>query len=152
MQKRHFSQYESIYGKLDLNHNLVQVSMDGPNVNLKTVEIRKEYWEHNGPIGSYLIEIGSCGLHVLHGAYGIAQKATDWKLDKLLKAIYSVFKLSLAWREDYLKVNELLESHDSKSVACLFRQKFCGHKWLENGKHWKGPTIYILTLIDSQLF
>ena len=38
MQKRHFSQYESIYGKLDLNHNLVQVSMDGPNVNLKTVE------------------------------------------------------------------------------------------------------------------
>ena len=39
--------------------------MDGPNVNWKTVEI-KEYWEHNYPDGPDLIEIGSCGLHVLH--------------------------------------------------------------------------------------
>ena len=103
--------------------------MDGPNVNWKTVEIIKEYWEQDDPGGSDLIEIGSCGLHVLHGAYGTAQKATDWKL---LKAIYLIFKLSPAWREDYLKVNELLESHESKSVAYLFPQKFCGHRWLKN--------------------
>ena len=36
-----------------------------------------EYWEHDDPDGPDLIEIGSCGLHVLHGAYGTAQKATD---------------------------------------------------------------------------
>ena len=47
----------------------------------------------------------------MHGAYGTAQKAADWNLDKLLKAIYSIFKLSTVRREDYLKVHELLESH-----------------------------------------
>ena len=70
--------------------------------------------------------------HVLHGAYGRARKSTDWDLDKLLKAIYSTFKLSPARREDYLKVNELLESHESKGVAYLFPQKFCGRRWLVN--------------------
>ena len=43
--------------------------MDGPNVNWKTVEIIKEYWENNDPDGPDLIEIDSCGLQVLHSAY-----------------------------------------------------------------------------------
>ena len=38
----------------------------------------------------------------------------------MLKAIFSIFQLSPARREDYLKVNELLETHESKSVAYLF--------------------------------
>ena len=91
--------------------------MDDWNVNWKSVEIIKESWEQDYPDGPDLNEIGSCGLHVLFGAYGIAQKATDWSLDKLLEAVYSIFKLPPAQREDYLKVNELLESHESKSVA-----------------------------------
>ena len=91
----------------------------------------KECREHNDPDGPDLIEIGSCGLH------GTAQKAADWNLDKLLEAIYSIFKLSPTQREDYLKANELLESHESKSVAYLFPQKFCGHRWLENGQALK---------------
>ena len=64
----------------------------------------KEYWEHTYPDGPDLTEIGNYGLHVLHGAYGRAQKATHWNLNKLLKAIYSIFKLWPARREDYLKV------------------------------------------------
>ena len=77
----------------------------------------KEYREHNDPDGPDLIEIGSCGLYIQHSAYGTAQKATDWNLDELLKAFYSIFKLSATRMEDYLKVNELLESHESKSVV-----------------------------------
>ena len=103
-----FQSIQAVHGKLDLTHNLAQVSMDGSNVNWKAVEIIKEYWEHDDPDGSDLTEIGSCGLHVPHGAYGTAQKATDWNWDNLLKEIYSIFKCLLAWREDYLKVNELL--------------------------------------------
>ena len=129
-----FQSMQAVHGKLELTHNLVQVSMDSPNVNWKTEEIIKEYRERGDPDGPDLTEIGSCGLHVLHGAYGKAQKATDWNLDKLLKAIYSIFKLSPAQREDHLKVNELLECCELKSVAYLFPQKFCGHRWLENGK------------------
>ena len=55
--------------------------MDGPNVNWKTIEIIKEYREHDDPDDPDLIEIGSCVLGVLHGAYGTAHKATDWNLD-----------------------------------------------------------------------
>ena len=102
--------------------------MDGANVSWKTVEIMKEYQEHDDPDGHDLIQIGSCRLHVLRGAYEIARKATDWNLDKLLNGIYSVFKLSPLRREDYLKVNELLESCESKNAAYLFPQKFCEHR------------------------
>ena len=63
-----FQLIQAVHGKVGLTHNLVQVSMGGPNVNWKTVEIVKEYREHNDPDGPDLIEIGSCGLHVLHGA------------------------------------------------------------------------------------
>ena len=54
--------------------------------------------------GHELIQVGSCGLDVLHGAYGTAQKAADLNLDKLFKAVYSIFKLSPAQRVDYQKV------------------------------------------------
>ena len=91
--KETFQSIQAVHGQLDLTHNLVQVSMDGPNVNWKTVEIIKEYREHVDPDGPDLTEIGICGSHVPHGAYGTAQKAPDWNLDKLLKAIHSIFKL-----------------------------------------------------------
>ena len=38
---------QAAHGKLDLTHNLMQVSMDGPNVNWKTLEIIKECQEHD---------------------------------------------------------------------------------------------------------
>ena len=40
MQKRHFNQNKSIFGKLDWTCNLVLVSIDGPNVNWKTEIIK----------------------------------------------------------------------------------------------------------------
>ena len=54
-----------------------------------------------------------------------------------MKAIYLVFKFSPVGTEDYLKIDELLHSLKSKSVAYLFPQKFCGRRWLENGKPFK---------------
>ena len=38
----------------------MQVSMDSTNLNWKTVEIIKEYQEHNDPDGPDQTEIGSC--------------------------------------------------------------------------------------------
>ena len=75
----------------------------------------------------------SYGLHVVHGAYAADQNATDWSLDKFLKAIYSLFKMAPARHEDYLVANDLHELHKSKNVSYLFAQKFCGHRWLGNG-------------------
>ena len=74
--------------------------MDGANVNWKTVEMIKKYQEHNDSGGPDLAEIGNCGLHVLQGTCGTAQKATGWNLDTLLKAVHSIFKFLPERRED----------------------------------------------------
>ena len=50
-----FQSIQAVHGKLDLIYNLLQISMNGPNVNWKTVEIIKEYREHDDPDGSDLI-------------------------------------------------------------------------------------------------
>jgi len=44
--------------------NIIQVSMDGPNVNWKMLENLKD---SRDACDRELIDIGSCGLHVLHG-------------------------------------------------------------------------------------
>ena len=124
---------KEVHKNLDLVHNLAQVSMDDPNVNWKTVEIIGNHRKIEAPNCPNLIVIVSCRLHVVHGAYGAGQNATDWSLDKFLKAIYSIFKMALARREDYLVANDLHELRKSKNVSYLFAQMFCGHRWLENG-------------------
>ena len=52
---------------------MVQVSMDGPNVNGKFFELLKQkiLSDH----GTNLINIGSCGLHVIHNSFktGLSQ-------------------------------------------------------------------------------
>ena len=53
-------------------------------------------------------------FHVIHEAIYISWKATDKGWYKLPKATYSIFKISAAWREDSLKVNDFLKSHQSK--------------------------------------
>ena len=62
--------------------NLVQISMDGPNVNWKFLEIAIEEMKKE-PLCPELLNIGSCGLHVLHGAYEMGQSATEWSLSNI---------------------------------------------------------------------
>ena len=82
------------------------MSVDGPNINWKTVGIIEDHWKIPDPNCPNLIVIGSCGIHVLHGADGAGQNATDWSLDKFLKATYSIFKMAPARLEDYLVAND----------------------------------------------
>ena len=128
-----FASLKEVHKDLDLVHNLVQVSVGGPDVNSNTVEIIEDHLKIQDPNCANLIVIGSCGLHVVHGAYEAGQNANDWLLDTFLKPIYSIFKMAPACCEDYLVANGLHELHKSEIVSYLFAQKFCGHRWLENG-------------------
>ena len=63
---------------------LLQISMDGPNVNKKFLQdikakIKEENCDANGPI---LLDLGSCGLHTIHNAFKKAMKASGWDLTK----------------------------------------------------------------------
>ena len=46
---------------------IIQLSMDGPNVNLRTLELLVEKAEADATHG--LLEVGSCGLHILGNAF-----------------------------------------------------------------------------------
>ena len=72
-----FASLKEVHKDLDLVDNFIQVSMDGPNVNWKTVEIIEDHRKIQDQNCPNLTVIGSCGLHVVHGAYGAGQN-TRW--------------------------------------------------------------------------
>ena len=100
--------------------NLVQVSMDGPNVNWAFLEqlssnLHDEY-------GTKMLFLGSCSLHVINGSLTIGHKATNWKVQVQLKSFFKHFKDSPARRADYIDF-----------TGCnQFPKKFCSVRWVEN--------------------
>ena len=74
--------------------------MDGPNVNIKFLKEMKEKRiqseEH------LLIDTGSCGLHMIHGAFKAGVEKISWNIKKTLKAVFQQFQDSPAQREDFV--------------------------------------------------
>ena len=79
-------------------NKLLQISMDGPNINLNFLnDIAKD---HVANEQHKLIFIGTCGLHVMHGAFKTGAKSTDWKMKKILKAAFQILNDSPSRHED----------------------------------------------------
>ena len=55
---------------------LIQISMDGPNTNWKLLDQLIKDRTISDPEIPQLINVGSCGLHVVHGAYKAGANAT----------------------------------------------------------------------------
>ena len=84
----------------DLNlHTYIRSPWISMNVNLKFyqefVQKRKDENYHS------LIDIGSCGLHVIHGSLGTGVDDSQWALKKLMKGAYQLFHDIPALRDDY---------------------------------------------------
>ena len=99
--------FKTVFKNLDYVNRLIQVSMDGPNVNWKFLEILEEDIKITNREAPTLLQLGSCGLHIIHGANKTGQEATDLKLAKVLRSSHSIFKQSPARRNDFLLANEL---------------------------------------------
>lgn len=105
----------------DLNlAKALQISMDGPNVNwlfynqlLKKVKL---------DFDAQMLNIGSCGLHVTHGAFKLGVDASKWDTPSLLRSVHSLFNETPARREDYTQV----------TGSSVFGRNFCNTRWLEN--------------------
>ena len=65
---------------------IVQISMDGPNVNWKMYGDFQASMKTDCSVS--FLNIGSCGLHIIHGAFKDGAKATSWEVD-----IFSMFWL-----------------------------------------------------------
>ena len=80
--------------------NLLQVSMDGTSTNWKFYEsLLMDRKEHDPDLPT-LINVGSFGLHVIHGAFQFGCTQSGWKLDNLLRSLNYCFSDSPARRED----------------------------------------------------
>lgn len=110
-----------VNSELDMNH-LVQIGMDGPNVNWKFHELMSTQLKND--FNNTILNIGSCGLHVLHNSFKAGGKASEWRIDSLLSSIYYLYKDSPARREDFLKI--------CGGENIKMPLKFCNHRWLEN--------------------
>ena len=91
--------------------------MDGPNVNWKFyTDLTKERNSEE------LLNIGSCGLHIVHGGLQKGVNESDWKLGHLMRSLWQLFHDSPARREDFGKL----------TGSTVFPLKFCPHRWVED--------------------
>lgn len=98
---------------------LIQISMDGPNVNLKVMDNMLLLLKKEHAIG--LLNVGTCGLHVMHNAFRAGCSVFP-EVENTLIASYRLFKDSPARRDDY----------SSLKMNIKFPLKFCKQRWLEN--------------------
>lgn len=99
---------------------MLQISMDGPKANWSFLNLMNADRKELGM--PELIEIGSCSLHVLHGAFRYGMEHTEWRLDTLLRALYYLFHDSPARREDFIAI----------TGSSTFALNFSGTRWLED--------------------
>jgi hypothetical protein len=101
--------------------NLLSVSMDGPNVNhcvFKELDCTME-----SSYGRKLLNVGSCGLHIMHNAFRAAVK--ELKVSDVLFALHTLLDDTPARRKDFVRV---AYGNDPP----VFPLPFCHHRWLEN--------------------
>lgn len=106
---------------LDAN-KVIQISMDGPNVNHKFYRDYTDERKKMHPDTSNLVDIGSCGLHVVHGAFKTGANTTGWQIDNLLRSLWYLFADSPARRADYTTI----------TASETFPLQFCSTRWVED--------------------
>ena len=100
---------------------LIQISMDGPNVNWDVLKKHSQHREE-GEMTS-LVQLGSCGLHIVHGALKTGMKESGWNIDKILHAMWKIFDESPARRDIYIR----------ETTCDVFPLHFCKTRWVEDG-------------------
>ena len=70
------------------SRKLIQIAMDGPNMNLK---FHKLFVEDPKKVDPDLIDIGTCSLHVVDGALQTGIKKSTLELDQLLTSLWWLF-------------------------------------------------------------
>ena len=111
---------DAVTKKIGQADNLLQISSDGPNVNLlflKNYDGKRSFNEKPS-----LLNIGTCGLHTVHGSMQTGEKSTNWCLGKTVKAMNGVLHDTPARRETFEKITE----------TNTYPLPYCGHCWCEN--------------------
>ena len=71
-----------------------------------------------------LTNIGTCGLHIIHGSFKTGIKVTDWNIKAIAKSAFQILHHSPARRTNYISVSR-------SNILPLF---FCATRWVEDKK------------------
>ena len=96
--------------------------MDEPSVNWKFYKALNNQ-SHESKLPT-LIEIGSCSLHIVKGAFQSGAESTVWRTKQTLKRVYQLFHDSPVRREDYENV----------TGSTTYPLAFCSTRWVESMK------------------
>ena len=116
-----FESFMKATSQLDQS-KLLQVGSDGPNVNIKFLELfdqKRAFLELVSTVNT-----GTCGLHTVHGSLKAGIKASGWELGKVLKAMHYLLQDFPSRQDKYVKYTE----PNVMPIA------YCGHRWCENEK------------------
>ena len=92
--------FKEAHNGLDYVMNLIQFSMDGPNTNWALHCTVSDLMKSENPYAPDLLEMGSCGLHVVHSTFGTNVGKTDWKMEKKCNAAWSILHgLTMTYNE-----------------------------------------------------
>ena len=113
---------DEIFASIDqLDKNkFLHLAMDGPSTNWLVLDLVDEFLSDGGFIRT--INIGSCSLHILHGAFGTGILYTEWKLGKLMKAMFKILDESPMRRDIYLR----------EGTSGKFPSTFSDTRWIED--------------------
>ena len=97
-----------------------------------------------------VINVGTCGLHTVHGSLKAGVKEADWKVGKVLQAMHFLLHDFPSRQDTYIQYTET-------NVMPL---PYCGHRWCENEKSCERAALiwdsyckyikYCLTLCKSK--
>ena len=94
---------------------------DGPNVNLKFLDIIKKQRRHSDQ--KELLEIGTYCIHTVYCVFKYGSVASAWGIDKVLLAMYLIFDQSPFKRADYERL-----------IDGVYPLQLYSHWWAENEK------------------
>ena len=86
---------------------LLQVSSDGPNVNLSFLDLEED---RNEKELSQPVHIGTCGLHTWLNSMKHGEKASVWNVKKQLTSLHRIFDESASRRADYKTLTQAKSS------------------------------------------
>jgi len=102
---------------------ILQLSMDGPNVNIKMLrDFKEELKDDNDVTDPVILYLGTWCIHTMHNAFKNGIKASKWNIIEFLRSIYNFFKDVPARRADYTYY----------TGSSKFPKKFCAVRWLQN--------------------
>lgn len=95
------TKFNNAVSLLDPNR-MIQVSIGGPQTNLKFLESLKSHWIENEK--SQLIDKGPCGLHWIHGAFKTSSERIDWELKNVFRGALNLLYDSPARMDNFISV------------------------------------------------